>query len=227
MDDFMSKPITFKQLSDLDKSEKLKSIKKTLDEIADDNSESSTNETAETSIFTVENSDPTEATIDSSVQYCLIASGKDSVDVEVVERVARKNDWNTVKVDDGEHLLRMLKTRNWDAVILDESLPKFSPAQCMGRFREWEELNRINRQRNVVLWSGSCSPLVLGSTSKVQLPRGFDLSLGKPTKEGEVDDLFVKASRYHHGFQVRNIITRKQGRDVVFDDQQTTRLTII
>ena len=202
MDDFMSKPITFKQLSDLDKSEKLKSIKKALDEIADDNFESNTNET------TVGDSNPSEAAIDSSVQYCLIASDKDSVDVKIVERIARKNDWKTVKVDDGEHLLRMLKTRNWDAVILDESLPKFTPAQCMGRFREWEELNRINRQRNVVLWSGSCSPLVLGSTSKVQLPHGFDLSLGKPTKEGEVDDLLQKASRSHHGFDVGNIVTR-------------------
>ena len=68
MDDFMSKPITFKQLSDLDKSEKLKSIKKAFDEIADDNFESNTNE------ITVGDSNPSEAAIDSSVQYCLIAS---------------------------------------------------------------------------------------------------------------------------------------------------------
>jgi hypothetical protein len=36
---------------------------------------------------------------------------------------------------DGEDALRLLKIRNWDAVMFDEEMSQLNGARCVGRFR--------------------------------------------------------------------------------------------
>jgi CheY-like chemotaxis protein len=70
--------------------------------------------------------------------------------------------------------------RNWDAVLLDDGLPGLTNCMVMDHFREWERENRVNRQKNVFQVNSSFIPSVMGTSSSVQLPSGFDGALGKP-----------------------------------------------
>ena len=110
--------------------------------------------------------------------------------------------------ENGEDALRLMKMRNWDAILLDEELPILETTHCVSRFREWEERNRVNRQRNIVLLSASCVSMVIGSKSMVQLPFGFDCSLGKPIRIKEFEYIMSQAERCATDFGVRDIVAR-------------------
>jgi hypothetical protein len=101
-----------------------------------------------------------------------------------------------------------MKMRNWDIVILDEDLPILQCSQCVARFREWEDKNRVNRQRNIVLLNASGLSAVVGSKSMVQLPSGFDVSLGKPIRSKEFEYLMIQAERSETDYGVRDFVAR-------------------
>jgi hypothetical protein len=138
----------------------------------------------------------------------LIAIEQDTPDTSLVEATAKKKGWKIVRVHDGEEALRMLQVRNWDAVLLDECLPLLSPMQCVGRFREWEDMNRVNRQRNIVLWSSGCCSIVPCANQTVQLPQGFDSALGKPSRDVDIEYIMARGERIESDFGVRDIIAR-------------------
>ena len=76
--------------------------------------------------------------------------------------------------------LRLLKMRNWDAVFLDEELPRLDGIRVIERFRAWEKDHRVTRQRNVFLISQSLVPNPSNGSVSATYPEGFDGALGKP-----------------------------------------------
>lgn len=225
MDDFRPKPVTFKQLADLQNSKELKIISGILDEIAaagtlmvdmevvDDPVDEVNPEIDLDAENTVQNEKAPKRLSDTrtkntAVHFCLLAIEEGRADVSEIERSATNRGWKTVIVHDGEDALRLMKMRNWDLVMLDEDLPILQCSQCVARFREWEEKNRVNRQRNIVLLSASGLSTPVGSKSMVQLPFGFDVSLGKPIRVKEFEYLMTHAERAESDFGVRDFVAR-------------------
>jgi CheY-like chemotaxis protein len=222
MDDYKPKPVTYKQLAELEKSKQLKAVGERLDEIAakrvvmsEGNGEGSHNvhttdsqggSTESTSDSTLDQNDV--SSCDSAIHFCLIAAEEETSDTLLAKKAAENKGWKTVVVYNGEDALRLLKMRNWDAALFDENLPMLGSSQCVARFREWEEKNRVTRQRNVVLLSPSRVSFACGSKSMVQLPFGFDGSLGKPVRVNEVEDIFGRAERSEKDFGIRDIVSR-------------------
>ncbi len=222
MDDFRPKPVTFKQLADLQNSEQLKIVSDILDEIAlagtlmvdmeemDEGDMISENGCSESSIqsdLPARRSSSTRST-NTAIHFCLIAIQEGKGDIGVIENIASKKGWKTVVVHNGEDALRLMKMRNWDLVMLDEDLPILQCSQCVARFREWEDKNRVNRQRNIVLLNASGLAMIIGSKSMVQLPFGFDVSLGKPIRQKEFEYLMVQAERSESDYGVRDFVAR-------------------
>lgn len=218
MDDFKPKPVTFKQLADLHNSKDLKAFSDRLDHIAaagtmmidvngvsaegaaDTETKDDPNNTSEV------DTDPKSS--NTAIHFCLIAVAKATAATDLVEKAAGEKGWKTVVVRNGEDALRLMKMRNWDVILLDEELPVLATTQCVARFRAWEDNNRVNRQRNVVLLSASCVSMVIGSKSMVQLPFGFDCSLGKPIRTNEFEYIMTQANRSATDFGVRDIVSR-------------------
>jgi CheY-like chemotaxis protein len=144
----------------------------------------------------------------SYVHCCLIAADNTTSDIAAIARAAPKKGWKPVIVHNGEDALRLLKIRNWDVVLLDEELPVLASSQCIFRFREWEEKNRVTRQKNVVLVSTSVVANSCGSESVVQLPFGFDAALAKPIRATQLDNVLLLAERAGMDFGVRDIVAR-------------------
>jgi len=223
MDDFKPKPVTFKQLSELVTSEELQAVGKQLDKFASEgkqmidienvldsgNSPVSTRSSGASSPTDLheqemQNHRPSAT----SVHFCLVAIEAGKAEIGFIENATSQRGWQTAIVHDGEAALRLMKMRNWDLVILDEDLPILHCSQCVARFREWEAKNRVNRQRNVVLLSSTGMDMMIGSESMVQLPFGFDVSLGKPIRPKEFDYLMAQAERSEMDFGVRDFVPR-------------------
>ena len=222
MDDFKPKPVTYKQLADLHKSKELEAISDRLDEIyaagtmmVDENGETADNgadleKKKSSNTSEVDNKRKlVEATSsNTSIHFALIAVEKETAETKMVQKAAKDKGWKSVIVHNGEEALRLMKTRNWDIICLDEELPVLGCSQCVAKFREWEEKNRVNRQRNFVLLSTTCVTMERGSKSMVQLPFGFDYSLGKPIRTNEFEYIMSQAERSETDFGVRDIVSR-------------------
>lgn len=99
---------------------------------------------------------------------------------DVAGKIEELVSWKAINVEGGEAALRLLQMRNWDAVLLDDELSGLTSSQCVSHFREWEQKNRVSKQKNVVQISSSFIPNEMESKSSMQLPVGFDGALGKP-----------------------------------------------
>ena len=84
--------------------------------------------------------------------------------------------------------------RNWDSVLLDDELPGLTSCKVIEHFREWENKNRVNRQKNVFQVSSSFIPSNLEPSSTVQLPSGFDGALGKPLSSKIFEDFLYTSA---------------------------------
>jgi CheY-like chemotaxis protein/signal transduction histidine kinase len=209
MDDFKPKPVTYKQLSDLHQSKELKVISDRLDEIA---TEGVMMMDTSMEMDPISGSSLNNAIFHASgatqVRCCLIAADNTTSDIAAIERAAKKKGWKPVVVHNGEDALRLLKIRNWDVVLLDEELPVLASSQCIFRFREWEEKNRVTRQKNVVLVSTSVVDNACGSESVVQLPFGFDAALAKPIRATQLDNVLLLAEQAGMDFGGQDIVAR-------------------
>lgn len=141
-------------------------------------------------------------------KVCLIASDSHNHESDLAKNMAN-NGWKVTQVQDGNSVLRMLKTRNWGAVLLDDELPLMSGSRCVAAFREWELKNRVCLQNNVFLVCSSGLPSPHDATSVVQAPCGFDGALDAPVMWKDVKYLLKKAQvgeALHRGGL--NIVTR-------------------
>ena len=141
-------------------------------------------------------------------KVCLVATDNHHHDSDLPKQMAA-NGWRVTQVRDGNSVLRLLKTRNWGAVLLDDELPLMSGTRCVDAFREWELKNRVCRQNNVFLVCSSGLPSPQDATSVVQAPCGFDGALDAPVMWKDVKYLLRKSrvgeSQHRGGL---NIVTR-------------------
>lgn len=128
------------------------------------------------------------SSIGTSTPVCLVADDSISV-VKALKRCIENRGWRASVVENGEDALRLLKMRNWDAVLLEDQMPKLSGTSCVIQFRGWEAKHRVARQDNIHLVSGFYVP-----KEHIMLPSGFDGAMGKPVKMKELVQLLDSIS---------------------------------
>jgi len=189
MDRFIPKPLPLKLLRELVDSEEILEVSNRLDVLNEDaiavpyfllvnqKVDIPPNESATSSI-----SDNFEGT----GPVCLLV--EDSVSVnKVMMRCIERQGWQSYLANDGEEGLRLLKTRNWDAVFMDDQLPLLSGSACVKNFREWEAENRVCRQQNLYFCSENCTP-------NMKPPSGFDGAVGKPFTQSLLASILERAN---------------------------------
>lgn len=139
-------------------------------------------------------------------ETCLIAT--DESTEEEVAQIVQESGWLAVKVSSKNDFLDKLRSRTWDAVLLDGDLPDF--ATSIHEFREWESHNRVRRQRNLFLLSSGFSKAGSSTLSKVELPSGIDGVIGRPTSPHEVKKMLDIAAQARDAlsFSASDIVSR-------------------
>jgi len=197
MDDFKPKPVTYKQLVELSNSDTLATYSVELDSLG--RKRMRVISSGKMSVIDVDRR---------HMHVCLIAMNRNNSDVEALKRAAKERDWKCVVVSNGEEALKLMKLRTWDAILLDEDLPLLPSGQCVARFREWEAMNRVMKQRNIALVSASCTGMVQSMSAMMQLPHGVDFALGKPIQPREFDFIMSQAQEQSIGCTARDIVAR-------------------
>lgn len=90
-------------------------------------------------------------------------------------------------VHDNDDALRLLQSRHWHAVLIDDSL--HNVAECVKRLREWETTKHANRQKNIILVTDVNIPGPSDSNCMVQPPQGYDFVMQKPVRWPELKSL--------------------------------------
>jgi CheY-like chemotaxis protein len=203
MDDFKPKPLSIKALTDIYESPLVVERSKQLDvfEAAISGSSASTTKTivdiqeiepgkrAGATALSLERAskrmrssseDQTKRLTKPANPVCLMAADKPSRRTNEMLLKMERDNWKVVVVNDGNEALRLLKMRNWDAVLLEDDLPVMDGAACIEAFREWEEENRVNRQCNTILVCSEQIPAPSDISALVQPPTGFDSVLARP-----------------------------------------------
>jgi len=139
-------------------------------------------------------------------EACLIAT--DESTEEDVAQIVQESGWLAVKASSKGDFLDKLRSRNWDAILLDGDLPAFSTS--IHEFREWESHNRVRRQSNLFMLSSGFTKAGAPSLSKIELPSGIDGVIGRPTSPLEVKNMLniaaqARDTRY---FSASDIVTR-------------------
>ncbi|KAG7365068.1 two-component system-sensor histidine kinase [Nitzschia inconspicua] len=190
MNHFLSKPVTIKQLEHILEGREFRYVSERLDSlVVDVQDPHDTTKQAKTSGFNLTNAAPQTEQV---MKVCLIVEENNDLS-SIAESVTEENGWKLVAVHNGEAALRLLQMRNWDAVLIDDSLPGLSSCMVMEHFREWERNNRVNRQKNVYQANSSFIPSHLESCSTVQLPSGFDGAIGKPVSAKVFKEFLLRA----------------------------------
>lgn len=192
MNDFKPKPVTMKDLEEVLACQEYQFVSSRLDSLAKDLAENAAGRCQE--ITSSNDESTTDPHKERSKRVCLIVEGDRAVSM-FADDVAGTIGWKTVVVRSGEAALRLLQMRNWDAVLLDDTLPGLSSCGVLEHFRDWEKKNRVNRQRNVYQMSSSFIPSHLeASSTTMQLPSGFDGAVGKPISSNALRDFLTKSA---------------------------------
>jgi PleD family two-component response regulator len=111
---------------------------------------------------------------------CLLATDLPPTLPNTLQQELQSHGWNVVAVSKGTDCLTALQMRNWDVVLIDDDLPQIPGASCIMAFREWEEKNRVNRQKNVFLICEGDIPSPDDNLALVHLPEGCNGVIGRP-----------------------------------------------
>jgi CheY-like chemotaxis protein/GAF domain-containing protein len=119
-------------------------------------------------------------------KVCLLCADESSL--AQLDGIITCKGWKIVAASSDADALSLLKSRNWEAVVLDGQL---FGASCVREFRDWEQQNRIYRQRNLYLMTTGFDSFLQTSNSvaMITLPPGFDGAVGKPVKAEEIEAL--------------------------------------
>jgi CheY-like chemotaxis protein len=210
MNDFKAKPVTLKQLKELENSETLVEVTKKLDEVV--NLEPRINHIAaiqkskEVSACSADQIPSFNSMhANDNTPICLI--GEPENENFIKDSVAQCGGWRAVHVHDGEDALRLLKMRNWDAVFIANDISRLNGIGCVARFREWESENRVARQNNIILLSAEFVPppdQIIVAT----YPSGFDGALGRPMLLKSVQFFLQQATKSDNSAKSQTIVTR-------------------
>lgn len=177
MDGFRSKPLTYKDMEDLKKCDEFKRVSVELDKLGHEI------EFLKRRKLDVDNDKKVLDAPDQKV--CLVVEASTVVS-KLSEIASSAIGWKIVPVMDSDSALRLLKMRNWDAVLVDDDL---GCSRCVSIFREWEKKHRVNRQKNIVLLSANyVAPENKGAS--FQVPTGFDGALAKPIQLSYLQTFF-------------------------------------
>jgi len=181
MNGFRSKPLTYHDVEELKKSNAFKRTISELDKLGHEMETLKRRKLVaprrESSLSLAEFTDKT--------KVCLVIEDSPSIS-KLTEIASKAIGWTVVPVTDMDSALRLLKMRNWDAVLVDGDFPGFS--RTISIFHEWEQRNRVNRQRNIILLTASyVSP---GGSDTFQVPTGFDGALAKPIDLDSLQSFF-------------------------------------
>lgn len=205
MDGFRPKPISIKTLTELQENESVVNASRQLDvaatlscptNVVDDSFEGSVDKRKSSPASETDQRDSKKARISSNPSHpvCLIAMDTPTLGSNNFLKKLESTGWKVVVVHDGKDTLRLLKMRNWDAVLLADDIPLLPATKCISEFREWEEKNRVNEQRNVLLVCDGDIPSPFDNSSVVQPPSGFNGVLPMPIVWEELDYLVKKRS---------------------------------
>jgi CheY-like chemotaxis protein/signal transduction histidine kinase len=173
MNDYRSKPVTTQVVKEIMESPEFQYNMSRLDDFSLDDEEDSVEDPKRQKTEELESDGE-------AVHVCLVATEQDSSISTLADKISDLPSWKAVAVSDGEAALRLLQMRKWDAVLLDDELPGLTSSRCIAHFRDWEQKNRVNKQKNVIQISSSFIPTRMEASSSMQLPAGFDGALGKP-----------------------------------------------
>jgi CheY-like chemotaxis protein/signal transduction histidine kinase len=182
MNEFRSKPVTYKQLTDLKNGKEFNRISLELDKLGH-----------EIECLKRRKVDPdleSRAAASSDQRVCLVVEGT-SVVSNLAELASEKIGWKIVSVRDPESALGLLKMRNWDAVLMDDEL---GCGRCIAKFRAWEKTHRVNRQNNAILMSANYVHPQNFFGASFQVPTGFDGALGKPIQLNSLQTFLQQAT---------------------------------
>jgi len=126
---------------------------------------------------------------DDKVPFCLIATDRVSLRFNSAIPKLQDEKWKVEVVEDGQQALEKLKSRNWNAVLIDDNLAIMPGAVCVDEFRVWEQQTRVNRQRNLFMVCSSDIPSCLDDSSTVLPPTGFNGVLRRPVTWKELNKL--------------------------------------
>lgn len=146
--------------------------------------------------------DQTQSLEVSSNPVCLMATDKPSRRTNEVLLMMERDGWKVVVVNDGREAVRLLKMRNWDAVLIEDELPLMNGASCVESFRRWEEENRVNRQLNTFLVCSENVPSPSDATAVVLPPTGFDGILNRPLVWRDLDYLLKKNTPAGRSYEI-------------------------
>lgn len=207
MNVFRPKPVTMKNLTELQQSKAVQRIMKELDGI-ERNSSSHRRE-----LFLSSNAEedailPSSPPPDVSALKCRME--KKAVDTRVEHRFSLvlseesnpcfekmiADGWQVVLSRTSGEFEGHLRKRNWDLVLVDEEIPFVSAPRLIAEFREWEAANRVNEQKNVFFVSGSDIPRPCDKNSIVRPPLGFNGVLRKPIEWNDIDLLLNRNKNF-------------------------------
>ena len=193
MNEFRPKPVTYKELTDMKNSKEFRRVSTELDNLEHE-IESLKRRKLETRELGAN---------EAHQRVCLVIEGS-SVISKLAELATENKGWKIVSVNDIDSALSLLRMRNWDAVLVDDDLS----SNCfIATFREWEKSHRVNRQKNVMLMSGTYLLPDDGSSSSFQVPNAFDGAMGKPIHISTMKSFLDKAIETSTCF-ASDIVTR-------------------
>jgi CheY-like chemotaxis protein len=183
MDDYRPKPITFKVLSDLIESDKQKEMSRRLDEIetreavfrsGDDGNDGSNGKEAK--------KPKKKHIIDGRACTLLMISPRgEEEQTKLMLELIKESGWQTTTASSEREALVWLKMRNWDLVLVDDTL-----ASMIGDFRKWESKKRQTQQERVTLMAGNANDL---EDDGIQSIQGLDAIVRKPVGLNAVEKL--------------------------------------
>jgi CheY-like chemotaxis protein/signal transduction histidine kinase len=227
MDDFVPKPISIMTLTEIQDRDVVRNRTKQLDEL----DESSASSIASANVVDGEPAEPAPSSelkrgaqeIEESeakrrrtfpvngdedheptVPVCLIATDTPSIKSSDVLTKLESNGWKVIVIHDGNDALRLLQMRNWDAVLIDDDLPVIAGTPCVTKFREWEQNNRVNIQKNVCLVCDGDIPSPDDKASVIQPPAGIDGVLRNPVQWKDLNYYIQKSKKDGPGIVVRD-----------------------
>lgn len=118
-----------------------------------------------------------------SKESCLVVAADNSMREAVSSTITEKG-WIPVTVSNKNEFLTMLKSRNWDAVVVDGDVPDWTTS--LKEFRTWESQNRVRKQRNLFC----LQPTAALSSS----PPGVDGILDKPATRQSLERMLRAAT---------------------------------
>lgn len=177
MDDYRPKPITFKVLSGLIDCDKQIEMSRRLDEIetretlfksGDDGSNGSNGTNGKEA-----KKPKKQHIIDGRACTLLMISPRgEEEQTKLMQELIKEMGWQTTTASSEREALVWLKMRNWDLVLVDDTL-----APCIGDFRKWESKKRQTQQERITLMAGNANELEGNGIQSIQ---GLDAIVRKP-----------------------------------------------